>query len=353
MTQSESGKDKDRRHQADWPLELSEVSYQFYRKETSAKETEKGKELEATPTKPSTSGALPSLPPSASAGTTTAPGLTTIHTGPLTGEKTPVEVLSDLIEEYSLPDEEKFELFCRVRVAWALAKGRQEEREYLVRARLLAIAIYGGYFSNGGFYVADCSSAFFPAHTQDESHAQSDFFLYEPELIPHIAQLIHPDRSVPIQVQTSAVVALDGLGRYRTKISEVLTAVNSGVSHGILMGQVRRAVAELARPECTCYLYLFRWQSPADLDNIVPSLPLALMPGEFADALLAFIVYLTSNPAGGTMIVGAGLVPLLVQLLNNHLPSRLHVCCFLLIILAAADSQCLPFADCFADHHPH
>jgi hypothetical protein len=49
------------------------------------------------------------------------------------------------------------------------------------------------------------------------------------------------------------------------------------------------------------------------------------MPGDFADALISFIIYLVSNPVGGTMIVAAGLVPLLIQLLENRIPSRLHV----------------------------
>ncbi len=46
---------------------------------------------------------------------------------------------------------------------------------------------------------------------------------------------------------------------------------------------------------------------------------------DFADSLISFMVFLTQNPAGGSMIVGAGLVPLLVQILQNREPNRLQV----------------------------
>lgn len=35
---------------------------------------------------------------------------------------------------------------------------------------------------------------------------------------------------------------------------------------------------------------------------------------------------LTASPGGGGMIVGAGLIPLIIQILDNKLPSRLSVC---------------------------
>jgi E3 ubiquitin-protein ligase HUWE1 len=101
-------------------------------------------------------------------------------------------------------------------------------------------------------------------------------------------------------VQTAALAALDALARYRGRTSEVLGAVNAGVSHGILMALVRHTVADVAQPAST-------------------------LPHAFLDALLAFVTYLAQNAAGGSMIVSAGLVPLLIQLIENRLPSRLAV----------------------------
>jgi E3 ubiquitin-protein ligase HUWE1 len=74
--------------------------------------------------------------------------------------------------------------------------------------------------------------------------------LYEPDLTQHLAELIHHDRNIPIPVQIAAVNALDGIARYRHRSTEVLAAVNANVSHGILMGALRKAVAESSKPSC-------------------------------------------------------------------------------------------------------
>lgn len=49
------------------------------------------------------------------------------------------------------------------------------------------------------------------------------------------------------------------------------------------------------------------------------------MPNEFPEALLGFITYLASQSAGGTQVVGAGLVPQLILLIENRLPERMTV----------------------------
>lgn len=76
-------------------------------------------------------------------------------------------------------------------------------------------------------------------------------FLYDPELVNHVAELIHPNRDIPSSVRVAALTALDALGRYRAKVLEVLGAVNAGVSHGMLMSLMRATVAQLQDPTCT------------------------------------------------------------------------------------------------------
>lgn len=49
------------------------------------------------------------------------------------------------------------------------------------------------------------------------------------------------------------------------------------------------------------------------------------MPNEFPEALLGFITYLASQSAGGTQVVGAGLVPQLILLVENRQPERMTV----------------------------
>jgi E3 ubiquitin-protein ligase HUWE1 len=191
-----------------------------------------------------------------------------------------MDILADCIDTYNVPEEERFELMCRIRAAQALLPGREEDRERLVVARLLATAIF--------------------VHTHPEAQTQSALFLYEPDLIPHVAELLALDRNVPIGIQTAAVATLDAVARYRTKVQDVLAAVNAGVNHGTLMALLRKTVAEVATPEST-------------------------LPHSFVEALLSFVIFLASHAAGGNMVVGAGLIPLLIQIIENRLPQRLAV----------------------------
>jgi hypothetical protein len=89
-----------------------------------------------------------------------------------------MDVLADCIDTYNVPEDERFELMCRIRAAQALLPGREEQREKLVIARLLATAIF--------------------VHTHPEAQTASALFLYEPDLIPHVAELLALDRNVPI-----------------------------------------------------------------------------------------------------------------------------------------------------------
>ena len=191
-----------------------------------------------------------------------------------------MNVLADAIQTHSVPDSETFELLCRIRAAASLSSSNRADREKLVIIRLLAIAIYG--------------------HTHSESQATSALFLYEPALVAHVAELLQVDQGIPTPVQTAAIAALDALARYKNKVQEVLTAVNAGVNHGILMALVRTMVAEVANPD-------------------------SLLPHTFVEALLSFITYIASHASGGNMIVGAGLIPLLIQAIENRSPFRLLV----------------------------
>lgn len=189
-----------------------------------------------------------------------------------------MSILAAAIETYNIPDDAKFELMCRIRVAQAFCHGNDGDREKLVVVRALAIAIF--------------------CHTHNEPQALSTLFLPEPDLATHLAELLQLDRGIPIVVQTAAIAALDGAARYRGKIQEVLAAVNAGVNHGTLMSLLRKTVNDVANPDST-------------------------IPHPFIEALLALVTFLASHAAGGNMVVAAGLIPLLIQIIDNRLPQRL------------------------------
>ena len=266
------------------PPDVRDVHFTFYRKEgIEDKPQEKPADLitevtphvtpHATPRKPSSASAQPQPQPQIQTGAVNI--FIDRHT---LQNQTVMSILADAIETYNIPDDAKFELMCRIRVAQALCHGNDGDREKLVIVRALAIAIF--------------------CHTHNEPQALSTLFLPEPDLATHLAELLQLDRGIPITVQTAAIAALDGAARYRGKIQEVLAAVNAGVNHGTLMSLLRKTVNDVASPESTT-------------------------PHSFIEALLALVTFLASHAAGGNMVVAAGLIPLLIQIIDNRLPQRL------------------------------
>ncbi|KAI8364986.1 hypothetical protein EDC96DRAFT_443776, partial [Choanephora cucurbitarum] len=126
------------------------------------------------------------------------------------------------------------------------------------------------------------------AHSVSESTAQNKVFIYEPYLIPQLTELISPDNQVDLRIQTYALYALDGISRHRNKLSEVVTAVNASANHGPLMQILRKINAN----------------EP--------------FPYSFADAMYAFIAYLLQTQPGGQMLMSAGIIPILVQIVGNY-----------------------------------
>jgi E3 ubiquitin-protein ligase HUWE1 len=265
------------------PAEAREVQFKFYNTGKAKKAKDVINEMEVDPIPPENTqpSSQRQLAPVSSSSSSQPAGAVTLYFDTQTlSSKGPMDILADCIDTYNVPEDERFELMCRIRSAQALLPGREEEREQLVIARLLATAVF--------------------VHTHPEAQTTSTLFLYEPDLIPHVAELLALDRNVPIAVQTAAVATLDAMARYRTKVQDVLAAVNAGVNHGTLMALLRKTVAEVAAPDST-------------------------LPHSFVEALLSFVIFLASHAAGGNMVVGAGLIPLLIQIIENRLPHRLAV----------------------------
>ncbi|EJD02952.1 uncharacterized protein FOMMEDRAFT_107991 [Fomitiporia mediterranea MF3/22] len=254
----------------DLPQEASEVNFTFYSRDASS--SEKPKESEDSGIFESSSRPQPAAQSSAPH---------TVHLGPLAqSSRSAIEIFADAVKSHQVPDSERYELLCRVRFAQALGAGREEIRQKLVIARLLAIAVY--------------------AHTHSETQAQSSLFLYDTDLVNRIAELLQQDHEVPVMVQMAALSALDALARYRQRVSEVLGAVNAGVNHGILMSLFRKTVADISNIEST-------------------------LPNLFVDALVSFITFIASHAGGGNLVVGAGLVPILIQIIGITHEQRLPI----------------------------
>ncbi|KAG0268219.1 hypothetical protein BGZ95_002557, partial [Linnemannia exigua] len=189
---------------------------------------------------------------------------------------TDYEILNNLVEEYKVPEEHHFQLLSRIRIATGIYDPKR--RQQLLLIRILAIAVM--------------------SHVLSEAIIVEKFFAFEPEIIQSLTDLIHPDHKVPLPVQTVALFALDGLAHLRNRQPDVLTAINASASHGVLLYALRKVIAGL------------------DLED-------APYPQDFLDAMFAFISYIISSQTGGNMVISAGLVPVLLQLLPNKHSSQL------------------------------
>lgn len=206
-------------------------------------------------------------------------GLVTVDLGRITPDHgDAADLLAKAIETYEVPQEERFELFQRIRLALGLQDAR--DRSQLLVCRLLAIACYGLVIG--------------------ESIASTQLFLYEPDLIQRIAALVDPVQSIDMAVQSSAFYALDSLGRYRNRVSVVLNSVNASVNHGIILSVMRNLIDDLRKAE------------PASTEH-------------FVDSVLSFVAFIATSSSASHTIVGAGLVPLLVELVDIRSPDRYMV----------------------------
>ncbi|POW21745.1 hypothetical protein PSHT_02052 [Puccinia striiformis] len=291
------------------PQHSPEVTFLFYRKvdpkptaqlpiaaKPTADEKGKGKDVATGPStssnQPAHSPTTPtpkSRPKEKSSAAQTSPaqplapveGLATIHVSAdtLASGRRPQDILADLIEQHQLPIDCRFKLFHRIRIAIALRNSLDVRRFAVVR--LLALAIY--------------------AHTTDETTAVSKLFIYEPGLISQLSELINLEiggDGLGGDIQAAAFYALEGISRYRGKIAEVAGAVGVSVSHGTLMQVVRKMAKELERERAAC-------------------------KDEFIDSLFCFLSCLQLSVYAGSLLVGAGVVPVLVDICKNSHPNQI------------------------------
>ncbi|KAG9291851.1 hypothetical protein G9A89_012136 [Geosiphon pyriformis] len=269
------------------PEELKSLTYQFYRHLTPAEAAGTAGDKKADSSIAASSTPTPKQKTKDSSNSNTVAkngeGITIISANNIHELGTSViDILKNVVEEYDVPEEFHFALLNRIRIVMGISS--KEKRRQLLIIRILAIAIM--------------------AHVVPEHIAQTKLFLYEPDIVANLAELVHPEqkntpeRKVPFEIQTVAFYALDGISRYRSKLGEVLTAINASANHGVLLYVMRRVVA--------------------DLENENPT-----SPQEYLDALFAFIQYIIQTQQGGTMVISAGIVPTLLKLLTNKKASQL------------------------------
>ena len=187
--------------------------------------------------------------------------------------------VSELVHVYNVPDSHRLELLHKVRVANALVDGKG--RTDMLAVRFLSLAVLSNILS--------------------EEQAQSKIFLFEPELISQLAQIVGSEKVIPPEVAFSSLICLDSLAHYRTKLSETLSAINAGANHGLLMQHLRKILASF------------------ESDESVYSL-------EYIEVFFTFLSFVSNTQSGGTLLNSAGLVPALAAAIGSKSKSNMkHV----------------------------
>lgn len=186
----------------------------------------------------------------------------------------------------SLGDEGKYELLSRLRIADALTQSTASRRQ-LLAIRLLAICNLSYIYFELDFLEK--------VMKQDSEEPQ-------PLQLPYqLAELIHSKThegdSIPLHIQTLAMNTLEALSQYGAKFSDVCKALQTPVSHGILLYVVRRAVGDLQHDEDGEVL------TEAD---------------HWRAALFALLISIVQMPKTAGDLVAAGLIQILVVMLNSR-----------------------------------
>ncbi|KAJ9091815.1 hypothetical protein QFC20_007546 [Naganishia adeliensis] len=195
-------------------------------------------------------------------------------------KKTPANKYAALNEAMR---EEQFELLCRLRIMLMMdvKDGKmslrvKEDVACMLEIRLAALATY--------------------LYLTSEDKAQTELFLYEPNMVAQLADLVNPNSKVSDRIVAPAFMALDACAHYRYKCTEVVAALNANVAHGTLMNCYREIIKRLGTDQGA--------------------------PHELVDSVLSFVAFLAASSGYGNMLVGAGIIPLIIDLIKVEHPAR-------------------------------
>lgn len=140
---------------------------------------------------------------------------------------------------------------------------------------------------------AKCMAITFAVLLLTENVLATKFYAPYPNLVQHLVDLLNPDYKVPNELRSNAIEGLYAMARQRTKLHEILTCLSANVSHGLLMHIIRTLITDLKERR---------------LDE------------KYASDFCELVVNLCMYASTGQMLVSAGLVPALLELIDNDSP---------------------------------
>lgn len=108
-----------------------------------------------------------------------------------------------------------------------------------------------------------------------------------------------PGRGVTDTVLSAAIYVVDACAHHRGRLTEVVAAIGANVNHGILISIFRDTVRRLTGNEDVLY--------------------------EVVDALMGLVAYVATSPPHSNQIIGAGIIPLLLEFPKTKVDKRVNV----------------------------
>lgn len=138
--------------------------------------------------------------------------------------------------------------------------------------------------------AAKCMAITFAVFLLTENVLAAKFYAPYPNLVQHLVELLNPDAKVPNALRRKSIEGLYAMARQRTKLHEILTSLSANVSHGLLMHIIRTLITEMKEDR---------------LDE------------SYAEDVCGLVASLCASPTSGQMLVSAGIVTALLELIDN------------------------------------
>lgn len=215
-----------------------------------------------------------------------------------------------------MPKLAKYEFLNRLRTSKALL-GSTEARQQALAVRLLAITNLA--------YIHSESTFIENVLRQDNDEPRRYQLVYQ------LAELVHPSadgtNGVPLRLQAIALMLLEAVSNLSAKYSDVLSALNANVNHGVLLYVIRKAVADMK-------------EDPADEEDDGKSTE----ADDWRNYLFSLTLHMAMGSRVGQEMISAGLMDILVEILNlrSKVATRHHC-----IVLAFLDGLIYGYTGAF------
>ncbi|UNI20237.1 HECT-type E3 ubiquitin transferase [Purpureocillium takamizusanense] len=227
---------------------------------------------------------------------------------------TPISDLTSRCPQ-DMPAAAKYEVFHRLRAAKALFESSETRRQILA-TRLLAITNLA--------YIHTESNFLEKVLRQDIDETRRYQLVYQ------LAELIHPSASgrveVPLWLQSIALALMEAVSNFHARCQDVLSALNANVNHGILLYVIRKAVAGMEKDS-----------GDDDSEHVTEA-------DEWRNNLFSLTLHLSMATRVGNEMVSAGLMDILVEILNirSKIAQRHHA-----MVLAFVDGLIWTYQNAF------